>query len=81
MAHREILPPLRGQNKAAPLSAVQAGTSEYLNNVRPIDALEQRMRIGQRPGLAKWGAGTLVGAAEQPVVAMCSVTTVTPIVT
>ena len=81
MAHREVLPPLRGQNKAAPLSAEPQETSEYLNNVRPIDVLEQRMRIGQRPGLAKWGAGTLIGAAEQPVVAMCSVTTVTPIVT
>lgn len=35
-----------------------------------------RPRGGQRPGLAKWGAGTQVGGSEQPVVAMCSATTV-----
>lgn len=81
MAHREVLPPLRGQNKAAPAGQSPVGTSEHLLNVRPIDVLESRMRIGQRPGLAKWGNGTQVGASEQPVVAMCSVTTVTPIVT
>jgi hypothetical protein len=50
--------------------------SEYMNNVRPIDVLEKRIRIGQRPGLDKWGAGTLIGAAEQPVVALCTVSTV-----
>jgi len=27
-------------------------------------------------GLDKWGAGTQIGAAEQPVVAMCTVSSV-----
>jgi len=31
---------------------------------------------GQRPGMDKWGNGDQIGAAEQPVVDMCSVTTV-----
>jgi len=42
--------------------------------VRPYK--DGRLRGGQRPGLAKWGAGTLIGAAEQPVVAICAVSTV-----
>ena len=51
-------------------------TSAYLNNVRPRDVLENRVRIGQRPGIDKWGSGTQVGSAEQPVVAMCSVSSI-----
>ncbi len=47
-----------------------------MNNVRPIDTLERRLRLGQRPGLDKWGAGTQIGAAEQPVVAMVIVAVV-----
>ncbi|MHA2063286.1 MAG: hypothetical protein ACXABY_02775 [Candidatus Thorarchaeota archaeon] len=72
----EITPPIqgimKGLNPGQPLPAF----SEYMNNVRPVDVLEKRIRIGQRPGLDKWGAGTLIGAAEQPVVALCTVTTV-----
>ena len=47
-----------------------------MSNVRPVDVQEKRVRIGQRPGLDKWGNGTQVGAAEQPVVAMCFVSSV-----
>lgn len=47
-----------------------------MSNMRPRDTLDNRMRGGQRPGLDKWGAGTQVGAAEQPVVAMCVVSSV-----
>jgi hypothetical protein len=63
---------MKGLNPNQPLPAF----SEYMNNVRPLDPLEKRIRIGQRPGLDKWGAGTQIGAAEQPVVAMCTVSTV-----
>jgi len=47
-----------------------------MNNVRPYDTLDDRARGGQRPGLDKWGDGDQIGAAEQPVVAMCIVTSV-----
>lgn len=47
-----------------------------MNNVRPRDVLASRLRGGQRPGLDKWGAGTQIGSAEQPVVAMCIVSSV-----
>ncbi|MBE3045976.1 hypothetical protein IMZ48_26245 [Candidatus Bathyarchaeota archaeon] len=51
-----------------------AQTSPKLLNVRPL--WQGRFRGGQRPGLKKWGTGAQIGAAEQPVVAMCSVSTV-----
>ena len=47
-----------------------------MNNVRAKDVLAGRLRIGQRPGLAKWGAPTQVGGIELPVVAMCTVSSV-----
>ncbi len=52
-------------------------TSPDLKNVRPHDVLDNRMRGGQRPGLAKWGAGTLMGGiGNQPVVAICTVSSI-----
>jgi hypothetical protein len=72
----EITPPIQGVMKGLNPNMSLPAYSEYMNNVRPIDVLERRIRIGQRPGLDKWGAGTLIGAAEQPVVAMCTVSTV-----
>ncbi len=72
----EILPPIKGLFRGTLVGHAPALTSEAMNNVRPIDTLEKRIRIGQRPGLDKWGNGTQVGAAEQPVVAMCFVNSV-----
>jgi hypothetical protein len=48
-----------------------------MNNVRPIDVLERQLRLGQRPGLDKWGAGTQIGDSEQPICAMTIVAAVT----
>jgi hypothetical protein len=72
----ELPPPIQGISKGVPVDKESPATSGDMNNVRPTDAKEKRIRIGQRPGLDKWGAGTQVGAAEQPVVAMCIVSTV-----
>ena len=72
----EILPPIRGLFKGSLTGHAPELTSESMNNVRPVDVQEKRVRIGQRPGLDKWGNGTQVGAAEQPVVAMCFVNSV-----
>ena len=72
----EILPPVKGLFRGTLLGHAPELTSESMNNVRPIDTLEKRIRIGQRPGLDKWGNGTQVGAAEQPVVAMTFVNSI-----
>ncbi|KKN51288.1 hypothetical protein LCGC14_0623960 [marine sediment metagenome] len=72
----EILPPIKGIFKGSLTGHAPELTSEYMNNVRPVDVQEKRVRIGQRPGLDKWGNGTRIGATEQPVVAMISVNSV-----
>lgn len=72
----EILPPVRGIHKGSIVGHAPDLTTQKMNNVRPRDSYEKRVRIGQRPGLDKWGAGTLVGGAEQPVVSIISVSSV-----
>jgi hypothetical protein len=72
----QFTPPLKGILKGVSSDVISPEHSEYMNNVRPLDTLEAKLRIGQRPGLDKWGNGTQIGAAENPVVAMCSVSTV-----
>ena len=72
----ELPPPLKGVSKGLPVDKEPITTSGYMNNVRPVDSLERRLRLGQRPGLDKWGAGTQIGASEQPVIAMCVVAAV-----
>ena len=74
MANIEFTPPIRGIHKGLPADKPVPNTSEHMNNVRTAGR-GGRILIVQRPGLDKWGAGTQVGAAEQPVVAMCSVST------
>jgi len=70
----EILFPFSGLNRGILSSKQPIDSARRMKNVRPYK--DGRLRGGQRPGLAKWGAGTQVGAAEQPVVAMCVVSTV-----
>ena len=75
MANVEFTPPIRGIHKGLPADKPAPNTSEHINNVR-AKGFGGRIIIVQRPGLAKWGAGTQVGAAEQPVVAVCTVASV-----
>ena len=72
----ELLPPIKGIFRGSLMGHAPELTSESMNNVRPVDVQEKRVRIGQRPGLDKWGNGTQVGAAEQPIVAMTFVNSV-----
>ena len=65
----ELTPPIKGISKGLPVDKEMPTTSGYMNNVRPIDTLERRLRLGQRPGLEKW-SDQQIGAAEQPVVCM-----------
>jgi hypothetical protein len=71
----EFLLPIRGKSLGMPQDKQPPLTSGYLNNVRPRDVLENRVRIGQRPGLDKWSADQ-IGSAEQPIVALTSVSSV-----
>ena len=75
MALQEWPLPIRGLSKSTIPDNETPGTSAYMRNVRPYDVLEKRLRLGQRPGLKKW-CSTQVGDQEQPVVAMCIVTSV-----
>lgn len=68
--------PIKGKSLGMPQDKQAPLTSGYLNNVRPRDVLENRVRIGQRPGLDKWGDGDQIGGAENPVVAICAVSSV-----
>ena len=72
---RELPPPIKGVAKGLPVDKEEATTSGYMNNVRPTDVLEKRIRLGKRPGLDKWSTNQ-IGASEQPVVAMCIVSAV-----
>jgi len=76
MAHVVFNLPIRGVHKGGAVEQSPAMTSGHMNNVRARDVLENKVRIGQRPGLDKWGDGDQVGGAEQPVVAICSVSSV-----
>jgi len=51
--YREFILPYLGLNKATPVSSAPKGSTGYCLNVRPIDVLETRLRIGKRSGLKK----------------------------
>lgn len=70
----ELTFPIKGLHKGGLPSGQPDQTSPKLSNVRAF--WQGRLRGGQRPGLKKWGNGDQVGAAEQPVVAMVVVQTV-----
>jgi hypothetical protein len=70
----ELTFPINGKHNGFPTSKQPDGTSRDLNNVRPY--WDGKAVGGQRPGLDKWGAGTQVGDAEQPVVAICTVSSI-----
>lgn len=71
----DIPPPIKGLHKGFITEKQPGLTSFSMLNVRPKGATG-RIIIWQRPGLAKWGEGTLIGAADNPVVAMCTVSSV-----
>lgn len=77
MAHVKFQLPVKGIHKGGAVEISPALTSGHMSNVRARDVLENKVRIGQRPGLDKWGDGDQVGAAEQPVVAICVISSVT----
>lgn len=67
--------PIKGINRGLPAASSPAEYSSYMNNVRPTDVLEGKLRLGQRPGLSKWST-TQIGDADNPIVDIGSVSTV-----
>lgn len=70
---KQIMFPLLGINKGRTTSQQPFMTAPRMLNARLYDVLDGRARGGQRPGLTPWGNEDLVGAANNPVVAMCIV--------
>ncbi len=73
---KQIMFPLLGINKGRVTSQQPFATASRMLNVRLYDVLDGRARGGQRPGQTPWGNGDLVGAANNPVVAMCVVSSI-----
>lgn len=67
--------PVRGIDRSRVPEAQPEGTSPDMNNMRLFDVADGRLRGGQRPGLSKWSTD-VIGGAEQPVVAIISVSSV-----
>lgn len=43
--------------------------SNDMNNVRPVDVIEDRVRLGQRPGLKRWCIQQ-IGGDTRPIIEM-----------
>jgi len=69
--------PVRGINKSRLPDEQPEATSPDLNNMRLFDTLDERIRGGKRPGMAKRYTEVVsqytIGG---PIVAMCNVTVV-----
>lgn len=69
---RNVPLPVKGYSAGTAFCTTNPEYTQEIYNVRVRDVLEGRIRLGQRPGMKKWSA-TQIGAANQPVVAMCVV--------
>lgn len=68
--------PLLGQHKGMVTSKQPFATASLMNNIRPYDVLNKRARGGQRPGITGWGDEDQIGETDNPVVAMCVVSSI-----
>lgn len=65
--------PIKGIYYGFPVDKPPQSTSGYMNNVRAIDVLEGRVRLGQRPPLDKVYSEQIAGIAG-PIVETFSIT-------
>ena len=72
MALQEFPLPIQGFSEGVGVGDTPQQFSGYLNNVRPLDTLERRLRLGQRPGLDKKYSQQIAGLSG-PIVAIGSV--------
>jgi len=75
MALEELPLPIKGVNNSYPLDKQDPATSPYMNNVRPFDTLEGRIRLSQRPGMGKMYSQQ-IGGVTNPIVALNYVTVI-----
>ncbi len=75
MANFKLKSPIRGINKSRLPDEQPEMTSPDMNNIRVFDTLDDRIRVGQRPGAAK-RYSQQVATIPGPIVAMCEVTVV-----
>ena len=76
MANVEFQFAIKGKSEITAAAKQPQLTSPDLNNVRPQDVAENRIRGGQRPGLDKRYSQQIGGDSEYPIVALLQVTTV-----
>ena len=67
--------PIKGFNQGVNVENTPPDTTNDLNNVRPLDSLANRIRLGQRPGLNK-AYDEQIGGATSPIIEIGSVTVV-----
>ena len=75
MALEEIPLPIRGVNYSIPEDKTPGTYSPYMLNVRPFDTLENKIRLGKRPGLDKIYSQQ-IATLSGPVIEICSVSVV-----
>jgi len=73
MANKSFPLPIQGVNYGMPVDKTPPTHSGYMNNVRVKDTLENRIRIGSRPGLKK-AYSQQIGGADSPIKGMGSIT-------
>jgi len=67
--------PLKGYNAGSNINTQPVNTTGDMNNVRPFDSLERKLRLGQRPGMAKVYDEQIASAAS-PIIAIGSISVV-----
>ena len=76
MANRSFPLPIKGFSEGLSVEVAPPLTSGYLNNVRAMDVLERKVRIGKRPGLKKLYSQQIGNATSHPCLILLSVTVV-----
>lgn len=75
MANRAFNLPIKGYSDVIPPDKQVPLTTGYMNNMYPLGALDNKIRLVQRPGLGNTFAYQISGVAA-PVVAILSVTAI-----
>lgn len=75
MANRDFQLPIKGYSELLTPDRQPSLTTGYMNNMYPIGALDNKIRLVQRPGMYNVFAQQISSAA-MPIVAMLSITVV-----
>lgn len=75
MSNRDFQIPIKGYSTCLPPDKQAPLTTGHMDNIYPFGALDNKIRLVQRPGMDNVFAQQIGGEAA-PIVAMCSVTVV-----